>query len=421
MIYIKTFVIKSLKKVYRLIPIKQERKQKIKNKLVRKFKFLKKFSNHNNFSKSFNSASDIAFKDTAELKKLQKKIAVHLHLYYVDLSDEFISYLNNIPYSFDLLISVQESASIKDIEKKFKKEVKHVNNVIVKPTKNIGRDFSPMFIVFKNDILKYDYLLHMHTKKSIRTGSVQDGWRQHMLDGVLGSEKLVMKIFTQFEGKNKIGLIYPETYYDMPYWAHTWLKNRTMCNEIASRLNFQLSDKYIDYSVGSFFWTNVKAISKFLNLNYTWDSFGKEEGKADGTLAHAIERMIPEVVVNSGYGYLAVDNEAKYFRAKGLKNLYQYKNKSKEECLKTLMNYDIITFDIFDTLITRKIYSPSKIYNELENIVNKKYNISDFKKIRQDAEYNVRVDKGFKGDCTIDEIYEKICNMISIDKKTFSN
>ena len=415
MIYIKKFVIKALKKIYRLIPIKQERKQKIKNKLASKFKFLKKISEQSRFDYNVNSASDILFKDTEELKKIDKKIAVHLHLYYIDLSDEFIGYLKNIPYKFDLLISVSEGVNLKEIEDKFKKELSHVNNVIVKHTKNIGRDFSPMFIVFKNDILKYDYLLHMHTKKSIRTGQVQDGWRNHMLEGVLGSEKLVMKIFTHFESDNKIGLIYPETYYDMPYWAHTWLKNRSMCNEIANKLNFSLSDKYIDYSVGSFFWTNVKAISKFLNLNYKWDDFGKEEGKADGTLAHAIERMIPQIVLNSGYSYYVVDNEKKVFRSKGLKNLYQYSNKNKGECLKTLMNYDIITFDIFDTLITRKIYSPSKVYNELEIIVKDKYKLDNFKKIREDAEYNVRVDKNFKDDVTLTEIYKKISDILSIN------
>ena len=262
---IKQLIVKILKFIYRHIPLKLETKQKIKNKIAKRFKFIRRISNYNDrivIQKNTIFSNDIKLAETEKLDKLNKKIAVHLHLYYIDLSEEFIKYLNNIPYKFDLLISIQENQEKESIVEKFK-EIKNVEKIDVRHTKNIGRDFSPMFIVFKNTIEKYDYLLHMHSKKSIRTGTQQDGWRQHMIKGVLGNEENIKKIFYQFEKGNNIGMIYPETYYDMPYWAHTWLKNTDMSSKIANKLGFKISDEYIDYSVGSFFWVKVPAIKKF--------------------------------------------------------------------------------------------------------------------------------------------------------------
>ena len=37
---------------------------------------------------------------------IDKKIAIHIHVFYIDMLDKFIDYLKNSPYSFDLLISV---------------------------------------------------------------------------------------------------------------------------------------------------------------------------------------------------------------------------------------------------------------------------------------------------------------------------
>ena len=134
-------------------------------------------------------------------------------------------------------------------------------------------------------------------------------------------------------------------------------------------------------------------------------------------MAHAIERMITQVVTASGYNYLTIDNNQNVFHCKGVKNLYQYNEKTKQQCIDELMQYDIITFDIFDTLISRKTISPSTIFDILEKNVEKKYKIENFKALRQNAEYNVRVEKNFIGDCSIDEIYSNLEKTISLEKK----
>src|SRR5574344_965479 len=77
---------------------------------------------------------------SSSLSKIDKKIAVHIHLYYQDLLDEFVKYLNNIPFEFDIFCSTSDENDIDLITNKFDK-IKNVKNVCVKATPNIGRDY----------------------------------------------------------------------------------------------------------------------------------------------------------------------------------------------------------------------------------------------------------------------------------------
>ena len=49
-----------------------------------------------------------------------KTIGIHLHLYYEDLAQEFYEYLSNIPYVFDLYISIRQGVRPSKIRKVYK-------------------------------------------------------------------------------------------------------------------------------------------------------------------------------------------------------------------------------------------------------------------------------------------------------------
>ena len=111
------------------------------------------------------------------LETLDKTIAIHLHLYYVDLLEEFFEYFTNMPYKFDLYVSCKEGSDIKAITHKFKK-LKNVGKVDVRYTINRGRDIAPLYVQFGAEIEKYDYFLHIHSKKSLYSGSEKLDWRK---------------------------------------------------------------------------------------------------------------------------------------------------------------------------------------------------------------------------------------------------
>lgn len=69
------------------------------------------------------------------------------------------------------------------------------------------------------------------------------------------------------------------------------------------------------------------------------------------------------------------------------KEAAKYYKKSKEELKKELQQYDAISFDVFDTLIMRRILNPEDIFEMVDARIRiKKIYITDFKKRRMNAD-----------------------------------
>ena len=72
-----------------------------------------------------------------------------------------------------------------------------------------------------------------------------------------------------------------------------------------------------------------------------------------------------------------------------------------------LMKYDVISFDIFDTLILRKLHEPQAVFA----LVGEKLGVFNFYSIRANAEAEVRKEKlvlSKHSECTLEEIYKKV-------------
>ena len=65
--------------------------------------------------------------------------------------------------------------------------------------------------------------------------------------------------------------------------------------------------------------------------------------------------------------------------------LSDYPNLSVQSFVNELMKYDVVSFDIFDTLIFRPFSSPDDLFFMLQD----ELGIMDFKRIRQEQEYQI--------------------------------
>ncbi|GAA0077166.1 hypothetical protein UT300005_15440 [Clostridium sp. CTA-5] len=76
--------------------------------------------------------------------------------------------------------------------------------------------------------------------------------------------------------------------------------------------------------------------------------------------------------------------------------------------------YDVISFDIFDTLVFRNVLFPKDIFKLLDVYVKEKYQIEDFYNLRAKLEMHTR--EGIKKeDINIDEIYDTISKELRFD------
>lgn len=318
-------------------------------------------------------------------------IAVHVHLFYTDLLEEFFGYFSNIPYPFDLYISCVKGADIKQIEAKAQR-LEQVENVYVNIFKNQGRDIAPFYVGFGERLSRYKYLLHVHSKKSkhIEAGGAE--WRQYSLNSLVGSKELVSKIFERFEGNEKIGLVYPDCHPEIPMIGYTWMGNRVMGQNVLNELEIKFSEGLFNYPAGSFFWVKTDAIRKIFNRHYQLSDFPSEAGQIDGTLAHALERAIVFAVNDSGYHSYIVDIENDTMRKDiSLKPYYEYLNMTKSDAQKKLMTFASVSFGVFDTLIE---FLPVNL-SDVVLMVRERFGFNDdFVSYRVQAEQIARANKG---------------------------
>lgn len=354
---------------------------------------------------------------TVGLQSRKPRIGVHLHLYYEDILEEICGYLNNIPENFDLYISCK-----KNLNKKWAlqlvQKIENVHQIVIKESENRGRDIAPFYVLFRKELQQYPILLHVHSKKSLYTGKEKSEWRHWALDGVLKDRNSVSRTLAYLsDSSSKAGLVFGEMNPSLPLFALHWLKNISRGSELLGRMGIPFENTMFFYPVGSFFWAKREAIQPLFDLKLSYGDFEEEKGQIDGTMAHALERVIAKVVRNRGYN-LYIFNQCKgtFSLNKSYYVFSNYFSLNVSKVIEELKQYDVISFDIFDTLITRMVYQPDDIFRFMGRILEDQYGISvNYLKIRKDAEALARKQHG--DFFNIHHIYQKIPQVSSFSEE----
>jgi lipopolysaccharide biosynthesis protein len=251
-----------------------------------------KYSKVNNSIKSIPFYFDENFIPDYHYSSKLITVGIHLHLYYLDMQSYFVEKLNNIPIDYDIYISVPENAQIALIEQYFKNNLIKANNIYVENVPNRGRDIAPFIIQFGKRLMEYDYILHLHTKKSIHDNYLNN-WLDDIIDLLLGSKQKIEQIFNIFLNKSA-KMIFPEgqCYYikDPSGWGDNY--------EAANLFLAKYSDisienfETVEFPEGSMFWARSVCLKDYLSLPLKWDDFPIEPISPDGTLAHVLERLL---------------------------------------------------------------------------------------------------------------------------------
>lgn len=335
-------------------------------------------------------------------------IAVIAHVYYSELFDQMAAALENIPWTFDCYFTVTNEDA-RDLVSARARQISRIGSLEVRIVPNRGRDIAPLLIEFSKVIRQYRYVLHIHTKKSLYSGRERVEWRDYLIESLLGSERRIRHIFQQFVNNSNIGLIYPDTFEGVPYWAHTWLRNRGIALTLADKLAIDVEHcNYVDAPMGSMFWARAEALHPLLDLNLDYADFPEEQGQTDGTLQHAIERLFVPVANAAGFSQramLEVEENATLFFSPGRKNLHHYYAVSTiDRILSAASSADVISFDIFDTLLVRQWFFPDNLFAYLDEAVMRRFGITDFARLRKEAERLARLEST-GGDVDISAIY----------------
>lgn len=239
----------------------------------------------------------------------QPKVGIHLHAFYMDIAEEFISRFKRWPFEFDLFVTVSNESLKDEVTKILSKYKLVAKRIVVLP--NRGYAVIPWMTVANKYLSKYDVVGHFHTKKDTH----MDEWVGKVWTGDL-IKMLVdpaQAIVNNFAANDKLGIIVPDVPRHARYLGaemYYGLRGlRDIISSVYRRMNID-SERIVDfdkmlayiYPYGMMYWYRPAALRPITDLKFNEHEvpYGK---LPDTSVLHAIERLFVYVAWGQGYDY----------------------------------------------------------------------------------------------------------------------
>lgn len=230
-------------------------------------------------------------------RNAKNRVAVIVHLFYLDLIEEILDDLKNIVEPFDLYITTPFEADIPQI---IEATDRRGQRVAIQLCRNKGRDVGPFVALYRTGCLDhYDAVLKLHTKKS-RYSDQGDYWRRQLYKPLCGDSMTTQKTLRLIRERG-CGVLGPAHYFltSQEFWG----ANRERLAQILKNCNVQheSAEPKLAFFAGTMFWFAPKAMAALHAATGETVEFDLENGKQDGTLAHAWERAFCLIARDAGY------------------------------------------------------------------------------------------------------------------------
>lgn len=230
---------------------------------------------------------------------------VVIHLYYADTIENYIGYIKNIPDEIDVIITYTDQDTMNLVKEGIgpvKKNCKFVYK------KNRGRDISALLVACRDEILKYDYVCFIHDKKEKTLTKKKDteDWNYLLWENTLASKEYIYNVILTFHKNPNLGCLTPPIHLSDRcghLYLDEWGENREHILKLLARLcvNSNIVWEESPITLGTVFWAKVDALKKLLNIEWKYEDFDEEPLRDDGTISHAIERILALVAQDAGY------------------------------------------------------------------------------------------------------------------------
>ncbi|MCJ8142810.1 glycosyltransferase [Ancylobacter sp. A5.8] len=225
-------------------------------------------------------------------------IALHGHFHYPELIDDFLYRLSCNDTTADLFITTDSPEKAAELAIAL---AGYRGRWDVRLCPNRGRDIGP-FLTGLADILSagtYEVVGHLHAKRSLGVDAAMgERWRGFLWENLVGGRYAMLDRAAQaFDEDETLGLVFAED----PHVVG-WNDNRAAATDLARRMGMKDPlPAFFDFPLGTMFWARPRALQPLLDLALDWTDYPPEPLAGDGTLLHAIERLIPLVTAQAGF------------------------------------------------------------------------------------------------------------------------
>jgi lipopolysaccharide biosynthesis protein len=230
-------------------------------------------------------------------------LAVVIHVFY---KEEWLyirtrlKTLDSINYDLFITITEKNKDLVAEIHERFPR-------AFISIVPNRGRDILPfLFLLPRLKNAGYTYILKLHTKRSTHRNDGKE-WFNDLVDKLLPSSKRNKEILYTLE--QGVGIVGPSGHYiSLEKYIGSNLDHlsRVLYDRFDDKKTNQIIDNINTYGyfAGSMFWARIDSLDCFTTMPFIPEDFESERGQIDGTLAHAVERLITIIPI--------INNEAVY-------------------------------------------------------------------------------------------------------------
>ena len=231
---------------------------------------------------------------------LPARVALHGHFYYPELLPDLLRRLAFNRFRCDLFLTTTapaKSKALQDATRNYRQGAVHLDLV-----PNRGRDIGPFLTLMGDRLRQYDVVGHVHGKRTVTYADSEMGerWRDFLLQHLLGTKfPMAEIILEQFAREPSLGIVFPED----PHLVG-WDSNRAEAEKLAARMGLEGQlPVHFNFPVGTMFWARPQALKPLFDLQLWWQDYPEEPVPRDGTMLHALERLLPFVARSTGYDY----------------------------------------------------------------------------------------------------------------------
>ena len=231
------------------------------------------------------------------------RVAVALHLYYVDLWPEVETLLARWRQPFTLFLTLAA-----DNPELTRRAQGTFPGSVIRVVDNRGRDVRPFLLLLEEGAFdSFDLVCKIHGKKSLGGGRfalVGDVARRAAFLDLIGADRQARRIVQIFQDDPGVGMVGPRRFRlaadDDPH-SKLWGGNRRIVEALAARMGGAIDPHGFEFFAGTMFWARPRAFEPLRRLRLAEDSFAAEAGRVDGELEHAIERLFIHAARLAGF------------------------------------------------------------------------------------------------------------------------
>lgn len=239
-------------------------------------------------------------------------IAVHVHLYYLDLAPELIGDALRIDPLARLVITGPWGEG--DLEPFLGEARQRGVDVRVLTVPNRGKDVGGLVAAIRHGLLlDSDLVLKIHSKMSHNPPTYFDAisalfgrridngdqWRRALIDPLAGTSSQVDDVVDAFDSDPMVGMV----------GAAPFITTAPDANEglgLATSSRFGVPQG-LPFVAGTMFWVRSSLLKPLLDQALTEDDFSLDSREVEGGLEHVMERLLGALVLGAGFDILGVD------------------------------------------------------------------------------------------------------------------